>query len=109
MTATQEIFVYINICLKLSTRLKIILITLLHLIPPVFVTGGYFSNYKSDHLKVFVLSQTYIEEEMIRAGISLLPYLIVGFFIMCACSVVSVMVRAAYMHQSNIYKVLFFI
>ncbi|VDD90300.1 unnamed protein product [Enterobius vermicularis] len=70
------------------------------------VTKFFQNNYKSDHLKVFVLSQTYIEEEMIRAGISLLPYLIVGFFIMCACSVVSVMVRAAYMHQSNIYKII---
>uniref|UniRef100_A0A915BPN7 SSD domain-containing protein n=1 Tax=Parascaris univalens TaxID=6257 RepID=A0A915BPN7_PARUN len=64
------------------------------------------NNYKSDRVTVFVLSQTYVEEEMVRAGSSLLPYLIVGFLIMCTCSVVTVMVRASYMHQNNIYKII---
>ncbi|VDN50128.1 unnamed protein product [Dracunculus medinensis] len=63
-------------------------------------------EYKSDLLKIFVLSQTYIETEMVRAGASLLPYLTVGFFIMCTCSVVTVTIRAAYMHQNNFYKVI---
>lgn len=43
---------------------------------------------------------------MVRAGASLLPYLTVGFFIMCTCSVVTVTIRAAYMHQNNFYKVI---
>ncbi|KHN70673.1 Patched domain-containing protein 3 [Toxocara canis] len=63
-------------------------------------------NYKSDRLILYVLSQTYVEDEMVRAGVSLLPYLIVGFIIMCTCSAVTVIVRAAYMHQNNMYKIL---
>ncbi|TKR96549.1 hypothetical protein L596_010550 [Steinernema carpocapsae] len=67
----------------------------------------YFQHqYKSKHLKIFILATSYVEEEMVRAGITLLPYLTVGFLIMCTCSVVSVMTRAAYMHQQNCYKIL---
>ncbi|KAI1728640.1 patched family domain-containing protein [Ditylenchus destructor] len=63
-------------------------------------------NYKSDNLKTYVLSKTYVEEEMVRAGISLLPYLTVGFLIMSACSVISVVVRAMYLHQHSAPKIL---
>lgn len=66
----------------------------------------YYKNYESEYLTVYVISTTYVEEEMVRAGISLVPYLTVGFIIMCACSVISVMIRAAYMHQNNIFKAL---
>ncbi|CAG9536068.1 unnamed protein product [Cercopithifilaria johnstoni] len=65
----------------------------------------FFENYQSEHLMIYVISTTYIEKEMIRAGISLLPYLTVGFIIMCTCSVITVVVRAAYMHQNNIFKI----
>ncbi|VDN95337.1 unnamed protein product [Brugia pahangi] len=65
----------------------------------------FFENYQSEHLTIYVASTTYIEEEMVRAGISLLPYLTAGFIIMCTCSVITVMVRAAYMHQNNVFKV----
>ncbi|VDM95358.1 unnamed protein product [Thelazia callipaeda] len=66
----------------------------------------FFQNYQSKHLTIYVSSTTYIEEEMIRVGISLLPYLTVGFVIMCTCSVITVMIRAAYMHQNSIFKIL---
>ncbi|VDK88434.1 unnamed protein product [Onchocerca ochengi] len=66
----------------------------------------FFKKFKSKHLTIYVVSKTYIEEEMVRAGTSLLPYLIVGFIIMCICSIITVMIRAAYMHQTNIYKLL---
>ncbi|KAK0423832.1 hypothetical protein QR680_008355 [Steinernema hermaphroditum] len=66
----------------------------------------YFQNkYKSNRLKLYVLATSYVEEEMVRAGTTLLPYLTVGFLIMCTCSIVSVMTRAAYMHQHNCYKI----
>uniref|UniRef100_A0A914Z6M2 SSD domain-containing protein n=1 Tax=Panagrolaimus superbus TaxID=310955 RepID=A0A914Z6M2_9BILA len=68
---------------------------------------NYFKNdYKSKNLEIFVLSTTYVEEEMVRAGISLVPYLSVGFLIMCACAVISVVVRALYLHQHSIPKIL---
>uniref|UniRef100_A0A8R1XS30 SSD domain-containing protein n=1 Tax=Onchocerca volvulus TaxID=6282 RepID=A0A8R1XS30_ONCVO len=65
----------------------------------------FFKKFKSKHLTIYVVSKTYIEEEMVRAGTSLLPYLIAGFIIMCSCSIITVMIRAAYMHQNNIYKI----
>ncbi|KAI6225074.1 SSD domain-containing protein [Aphelenchoides fujianensis] len=43
-------------------------------------------EYKSDRLELYVYSQTYVEEEMVRAGISLVPYLTVGFFVMLTCA-----------------------
>ncbi|KAI6222228.1 Sterol-sensing domain and Patched family-containing protein [Aphelenchoides besseyi] len=61
-------------------------------------------NYKSDRLRTYVLSQTYVEDEMVRAGISLVPYLTVGFFIMLCCAVLSVLARSIYMHQHSIPK-----
>ena len=42
---------------------------------------------------------------MVRAGISLVPYLSVGFLIMCLCAGISVMVRALYMHQHSVPKI----
>uniref|UniRef100_A0A1I7XPR2 SSD domain-containing protein n=1 Tax=Heterorhabditis bacteriophora TaxID=37862 RepID=A0A1I7XPR2_HETBA len=64
-----------------------------------------FMKYQSSKIKVFAYSQSYVEEEMVRGGIIMLPYLIVGFGIMCVCSVISVMTRALYMHQENCYKI----
>ncbi|CEF65052.1 Sterol-sensing domain and Patched family-containing protein [Strongyloides ratti] len=63
-------------------------------------------TYKSDNLIVHVYSQSYVEEEMVRGGTSLLPYLTIGFVIMCACSIISVMIRAYYMHQCSPVKVM---
>ncbi|KAL6731989.1 hypothetical protein Aduo_002801 [Ancylostoma duodenale] len=61
-------------------------------------------KYHSDIVKVYAYSQSYVEEEMVRGGIIMIPYLVVGFAIMCVCSIVSVMTRALYMHQENWYK-----
>lgn len=63
-------------------------------------------KYKSNHLKLYVFSTSYVESEMVRAGISLLPYLTVGFIIMCLCSVISVLSRAIYMQQHSPPKVI---
>ncbi|KAK6051350.1 patched family protein [Cooperia oncophora] len=42
---------------------------------------------------------------MVRGGTIMIPYLVVGFVIMCVCSIISVMTRALYMHQENWYKI----
>lgn len=67
----------------------------------------FFRKHKSNNLKLYVFSASYVEEEMVRAGISLLPYLTVGFFIMCLCSIISVLSRAIYMQQHSHPKVIF--
>lgn len=63
-------------------------------------------RYNSKRLKIYAYSQSYVEEEMVRGGIIMIPYLVVGFAIMCVCSCVLVMVRALYMHQENGYKMI---
>uniref|UniRef100_A0A1I7SXL5 SSD domain-containing protein n=1 Tax=Caenorhabditis tropicalis TaxID=1561998 RepID=A0A1I7SXL5_9PELO len=63
-------------------------------------------RYNSKRLKIYAYSQSYVEEEMVRGGIIMIPYLVVGFAIMCICSCVLVMIRALYMHQENGYKVI---
>ncbi|CAI5439803.1 unnamed protein product [Caenorhabditis angaria] len=63
-------------------------------------------NYNSKRLKIYSYSQTYVEEEMVRGGIIMIPYLVVGFSIMCVCSCILVMTRALYMHQENFYKII---
>ncbi|CAI4229885.1 unnamed protein product [Auanema sp. JU1783] len=63
-------------------------------------------RYQSSKLKIYAYSQSYVEEEMVRGGIIMLPYLVVGFVIMCLCSIASVMIRALYMHQQNFYKII---
>ena len=50
-------------------------------------------------------STTYVEVEVVRAGLSMLPFLIVGFAIMFCCTSVSVLLSAAYMGQLNARKV----
>ncbi|CAJ0570413.1 unnamed protein product, partial [Mesorhabditis spiculigera] len=62
-------------------------------------------KYRSNRLKLYVYSQSYVEEEMVRGGIIMLPYLVVGFTIMCAVSVCTVSIRAWYMNQTNCYKI----
>ncbi|CAB05002.1 SSD domain-containing protein [Caenorhabditis elegans] len=63
-------------------------------------------RYNSKRLKIYAYSQSYVEEEMVRGGIIMIPYLVVGFAIMCLCSCVLVMIRALYMHQENGYKII---
>ncbi|CAB3410698.1 unnamed protein product [Caenorhabditis bovis] len=63
-------------------------------------------RYNSKRLKIYAYSQSYVEEEMVRGGIIMLPYLVVGFTIMCVCSCILVMTRALYMHQENFYKII---
>uniref|UniRef100_A0A7E4UPM4 SSD domain-containing protein n=1 Tax=Panagrellus redivivus TaxID=6233 RepID=A0A7E4UPM4_PANRE len=70
------------------------------------IVNYYKDVYKSKNLIVYTLAQTFIEEEMVRAGISLVPYLSVGFLIMCACAVISVVVRALYLHQHSLPKII---
>ena len=62
-------------------------------------------KYQSNRLKIYAYSQSYVEEEMVRSGVIMVPYLVVGFSIMCLCSIILVMIRALYMHQENWYKV----
>uniref|UniRef100_A0A1I7TG40 SSD domain-containing protein n=1 Tax=Caenorhabditis tropicalis TaxID=1561998 RepID=A0A1I7TG40_9PELO len=63
-------------------------------------------DYKSDHIDVYILTDSYITEEIVRAGLTLLPFLVIGFTIMAVFSSITFAVSAYYLKQMNIYKIL---
>ena len=64
-------------------------------------------NFSSPAIKVLTLSTTYVESEVVRAGMSLLPYLAIGFAIMAVVSTTTTFLSALYMQQVSIHKVRF--
>uniref|UniRef100_A0AC35U3H7 SSD domain-containing protein n=1 Tax=Rhabditophanes sp. KR3021 TaxID=114890 RepID=A0AC35U3H7_9BILA len=64
----------------------------------------YFTKYESPNLRVLPLSSAYVENEVVRAGMSNLPFLSVGFLIMVVCSCTTVMLSAFYMNQVTVHK-----
>lgn len=53
------------------------------------------------------VSRIYIEIEVMRAGMTMVPILGVGFVIMSICSTVTVLLSAMFMQQANFGKVFF--
>jgi hypothetical protein len=63
-----------------------------------------FREYKSDAIRVMVISHTLVEHEIVRAGFIVLPFLSLGFLVMICCSVVTTMLSALYMRQLSVGK-----
>lgn len=63
-----------------------------------------FREFKSDTVRVLTLSTSYVEAEVVRAGMSMLPFLIVGFGIMALVSAITTTLSALYMGQMSIHK-----
>ncbi|CAD5208750.1 unnamed protein product [Bursaphelenchus xylophilus] len=61
--------------------------------------------YKSKNLHVMTISTTYVEAEIVRAGLTMLPFLLIGFTIMCIVSSTTVLLSAVYFQQVSIYKI----
>lgn len=64
-----------------------------------------FREYKSENLHVMTISTTYVEAEIVRAGLTMLPFLVIGFVIMVCVSSTTVMLSAIYFEQVSIHKV----
>uniref|UniRef100_A0A8R1UXW4 Ptr-12 n=1 Tax=Pristionchus pacificus TaxID=54126 RepID=A0A8R1UXW4_PRIPA len=66
----------------------------------------YFSNDFDSHLvKCLVISATVVEEEIIRAGLTILPYVLSGFFIMITVSTILLYMSSSYYRQFSLYKI----
>ncbi|OZC12607.1 hypothetical protein X798_00238 [Onchocerca flexuosa] len=66
----------------------------------------YFQHeYKPKHIHVLLTSIVYINYEVSRAGLSVLPYVVLGFGIMLICTTISMMISATYMQQMSTYKI----
>ncbi|KAK0423828.1 hypothetical protein QR680_008352 [Steinernema hermaphroditum] len=67
--------------------------------------SNYFQfEYKSERIRVLTLSTTFVESEVVRGGMRMLPFLIVGFAIMFTCSSITTFLSAAYFEQISIHK-----
>uniref|UniRef100_A0A0K0ETV9 SSD domain-containing protein n=1 Tax=Strongyloides venezuelensis TaxID=75913 RepID=A0A0K0ETV9_STRVS len=62
-------------------------------------------EYKSKYIRVLPLSTTYVELEVVRAGMANVPYLSLGFTIMVICSCTTVLLSSYYMNQASIHKI----
>uniref|UniRef100_A0AAF5PZS6 SSD domain-containing protein n=3 Tax=Wuchereria bancrofti TaxID=6293 RepID=A0AAF5PZS6_WUCBA len=62
-------------------------------------------DHKPKHIRVLMVSFDYIDYEISRAGLSILPYLVLGFGITFICSAISTTISAIYMQQMSIYKI----
>ncbi|PIC49982.1 hypothetical protein B9Z55_001064 [Caenorhabditis nigoni] len=68
------------------------------------ITNYFEKQFTSPEIRVLTLSTSYVEAEVVRAGMSLLPFLVVGFVIMAIVSSVTTFFSALYMQQVSIHK-----
>ncbi|KAI6225070.1 SSD domain-containing protein [Aphelenchoides fujianensis] len=63
-------------------------------------------KYHSKNLKLMTISTTYVEAEIVRAGLTMLPFLVIGFVIMAIISSSTVMLSAIYFQQVSYHKII---
>ncbi|CAD6191448.1 unnamed protein product [Caenorhabditis auriculariae] len=61
----------------------------------------HFASYQSSLLTVDVMSQTVVESEIVRAGMSLQPFLVVGFVIMAIFCALTTMASAVFLYSQK--------
>jgi hypothetical protein len=64
-----------------------------------------FSEYRSDTVRPLVMSTAFVGAEIVRTGMSLLPFLSVGFLIMSTFAITTVCINAVYMRQFSADKI----
>ncbi|EPB77589.1 patched family protein [Ancylostoma ceylanicum] len=62
-------------------------------------------DFKSDLISVNVLTDSFITSEIVRSGLTLLPFLVIGFVIMATFSSVTFSISATALKQMNIHKI----
>ncbi|KAH7727331.1 Protein PTR-14 [Aphelenchoides avenae] len=63
-------------------------------------------EFKSDYVDALVLAESFITSEVVRAGLSLIPFLLIGFCIMVTFSSVTMGLSAIYVGQMGPHKFL---
>uniref|UniRef100_A0A915EVZ0 SSD domain-containing protein n=1 Tax=Ditylenchus dipsaci TaxID=166011 RepID=A0A915EVZ0_9BILA len=63
-------------------------------------------EFKSDYVDAYVLSESFLTAEVVRAGLTLLPFLVIGFSIMVVFSSITMSLAALYVGQMAPHKVL---
>ncbi|VDO63980.1 unnamed protein product [Haemonchus placei] len=70
------------------------------------VSAYFHTEMKSDLLEVYCFSLTYTSDEIVRTGLTIFPYLAVGFVVMSIFSVVTVYYSSSRMNQWSNYKII---
>ncbi|KAI6208584.1 SSD domain-containing protein [Aphelenchoides besseyi] len=68
------------------------------------ISNFFIERYHSSNLKLMTISTTYVETEIVRAGLTMLPFLLIGFIIMACISSFTVMLSAIYFRQVSYHK-----
>ncbi|KAI6242896.1 Sterol-sensing domain and Acriflavin resistance protein family and Patched family-containing protein [Aphelenchoides fujianensis] len=63
------------------------------------------NQFKSEHVDALVVSETFLTGEVVRAGLTLIPFLAIGFVIMSVFSIITMSISAFYMRQLGAEKV----
>ncbi|CAB3406814.1 unnamed protein product [Caenorhabditis bovis] len=69
------------------------------------ISHYFHDEYNSTHVKPLAMSLTYTGDEIVRTGLTLFPYLGVGFTIMSVFSVVTIYYSSRRMDQWNYHKI----
>ncbi|MCP9263739.1 Patched domain-containing protein 3 [Dirofilaria immitis] len=64
------------------------------------------NDFKSEIIDVVSMSSSFITAEIVRAGLSLLPFTVIGFVIMCIFSAITTSITAILASQFHYYKLL---
>ncbi|VDK58841.1 unnamed protein product [Anisakis simplex] len=56
-------------------------------------------------IKTYIVSLAYTQDEVVRTGLTIFPYIFVGFAIMCVFSILTVFIGSKYQHQWSIHKI----
>uniref|UniRef100_A0A0N5ARR3 SSD domain-containing protein n=1 Tax=Syphacia muris TaxID=451379 RepID=A0A0N5ARR3_9BILA len=63
------------------------------------------NEYNGTLLKPYTASLIYTQDEVVRAGMALHPYLVVGFIVMISFSLITVYIGAIYNNQWTVHKI----
>uniref|UniRef100_A0A7E4UX87 SSD domain-containing protein n=1 Tax=Panagrellus redivivus TaxID=6233 RepID=A0A7E4UX87_PANRE len=65
----------------------------------------YHNKFVNDYIKVHVLGITFAGDEIVRNGMTLFPFISVGFLIMSTFSIITVFISAYYFDQWTVHKI----
>ncbi|CAI4222094.1 unnamed protein product [Auanema sp. JU1783] len=69
------------------------------------ISHYFHKEYVSDYLNIYAMSLTYTADEIVRTGLTIFPYLAVGFSIMSIFSIITVYYSSSKMGQWSYHKI----
>ncbi|VDN04492.1 unnamed protein product [Thelazia callipaeda] len=64
------------------------------------------TNFTSNYIEIAIMSPTFVTAEIVRSGLHLLPFIAVGFIIMCVFATTTTMMSTSISSQFDYFKVI---